>query len=161
MVETRRKLDATDRDILKRLSGDGRMTFEELGRAVGLSRPAVHERVKRLVADGVVRRFGAVLDWEAVGLGVPAVLWVRTAGTSCAEAARAIAGLGTDEVRIEECHRVAGDWSLLVKLRTASLPALLAFGDHVRAQAGVVAVTTTVVMETICEDAELRGSAAP
>ncbi len=136
------------------------MTFEELGRRVGLSRPAVHERVKRLVASGVVRRFGAVLDWEAVGLAVTALLWVRTAGTSCAETARVIAGLAGEDVRIEECHRVAGDWSLLVKVRTASLPALLAFGDLVRAQTGVVAATTTVVMETIVEDAELRAETA-
>jgi DNA-binding Lrp family transcriptional regulator len=64
-----------------------------------------------------------------------------------------MATLATGEARIEEVHRVAGDWSLLVKVRTPSLPALLAFGDVVRAEPGVVATTTTVVLETIAEDA--------
>jgi Lrp/AsnC family leucine-responsive transcriptional regulator len=156
MVETPRPLDDTDRRLLHALEQDGRLTFEELGRAVGLSRPAVHERVKRLVAQGVVRRFSALLDWDAVGLGVSAFLWIRTASESCAELAQTVPRLGSEDVRIEECHRVAGEWSLLVKVRTPSLPALLAFGDLVRAQTGVVATTTTVVLETISDDARPR-----
>jgi Lrp/AsnC family leucine-responsive transcriptional regulator len=152
MVSTARDLDDLDRRLLALLERDGRQTFEELGRTVGLSRPAVHERVKRLVATGVVRRFGAVLDWDAIGLAITAFLWIRTSAATCAEVARATAQLGTDETRVEEVHRVAGDWSLLVKLRTPSLPALLAFGDVIRAQPGVVATTTTVVLETIAED---------
>jgi Lrp/AsnC family leucine-responsive transcriptional regulator len=159
MVETHARIDDVDREILRQLTEDGRMTFEELGRTVGLSRPAVHERVKRLVSTGVLRRFGAILDWDAVGLGVTAFVWVRTAAASCAETARVVAALGSDDVRVEECHRVAGDWSLLVKLRTASLPALLAFGDLLRAQEGVVATTTTVVLETVTEDAAPRATA--
>jgi len=160
MVDHARQLDDTDRQLVHALERDGRVTFEELGRAVGLSRPAVHERVKRLVAQGVVRRFSAVLDWDAVGLGVSAFLWIRTAAASCAELAQAVARLGGDDVRVEECHRVAGDWSLLVKVRTPSLPALLAFGDLVRAQPGVVATTTTVVLETISDDARPRSADA-
>jgi Lrp/AsnC family leucine-responsive transcriptional regulator len=160
MVENPRQLDSTDRQLVHALERDGRVTFEELGRSVGLSRPAVHERVKRLVAQGVVRRFSAVLDWDAVGLGVSAFLWIRTESASCAELAQAVARLGGDEVRVEECHRVAGDWSLLVKVRTPSLPALLAFGDVVRAQPGVVATTTTVVLETISDDARPRSADA-
>jgi Lrp/AsnC family leucine-responsive transcriptional regulator len=160
MVDRSHQLDDTDRQLVHALERDGRVTFEELGRAVGLSRPAVHERVKRLVAQGVVRRFSAVLDWDAVGLGVSAFLWIRTAAASCAELAQAVARLGSDDVRVEECHRVAGDWSLLVKVRTPSLPALLAFGDLVRAQPGVVATTTTVVLETISDDARPRSADA-
>jgi Lrp/AsnC family leucine-responsive transcriptional regulator len=153
MVAPSRQLDELDRRLLALLERDGRQTFEELGRTVGLSRPAVHERVKRLVAAGVVRRFGAVLDWEAIGLAITAFLWIRTEAASCAAVAKAMATLATGEARIEEVHRVAGDWSLLVKVRTPSLPALLAFGDVVRAEPGVVATTTTVVLETIAEDA--------
>ena len=156
MVSSARDLDQLDRRLLALLEHDGRQTFEELGRTVGLSRPAVHERVKRLVASGVVRRFGAVLDYGAVGLGITAFLWIRTSAATCAEVARAMASLETGATRVEEVHRVAGDWSLLVKLRTPSLPELLAFGDVVRAQPGVVATTTTVVLETIAEDAVAR-----
>ncbi len=153
MVETGHQLDDVDRQILRALEDDGRLTFEELGRSVGLSRPAVHERVKRLVARGVVRRFGASLDWDAVGLPITAFVWIRTAAADCAAVAQTVARLDPEDVRVEECHRVAGDWSLLVKLRTPSLPALLAFGDRLRAEPGVVATTTTVVLETISEDA--------
>ena len=160
MVENGHPLDDIDREILRALEDDGRLTFEELGRSVGLSRPAVHERVKRLVAHGVVRRFGAVLDWDAVGLPITAFVWIRTEAAACAEVAQTVARLEPEGVRVEECHRVAGDWSLLVKLRTPSLPMLLAFGDRLRAEPGVVATTTTVVLETISEDARPRAATA-
>jgi Lrp/AsnC family leucine-responsive transcriptional regulator len=156
MVESMHPLDDIDRAILRVLEDDGRLTFEELGRSVGLSRPAVHERVKRLVAHGVIRRFRASLDWDALGLPITAFVWIRTAAAACAELAQTVARLDPEDVRVEECHRVAGDWSLLVKLRTPSLPALLAFGDRLRALPGVVATTTTVVLETISEDARPR-----
>jgi Lrp/AsnC family leucine-responsive transcriptional regulator len=153
MVESAHPLDDIDRQILRMLEHDGRLTFEELGRSVGLSRPAVHERVKRLVAHGVVRRFSAILDWEALGLPITAFVWIRTAAADCAAVAQTVARLDPGDVRVEECHRVAGDWSLLVKLRTPSLPMLLAFGDRLRAEPGVVATTTTVVLDTVSEDA--------
>ena len=67
MVLKRDELDATDWKILALLQKDARVTYQEIGRAVGLTRPAARERVLRMEERGVIARCGAELDAEAVG----------------------------------------------------------------------------------------------
>lgn len=70
-------LDKLDRDILRRLQADGRMTYDDLGAAIGLSASAVLRRVRRLESAGVIERYAALLAAPAVGLGLTAYLNVR------------------------------------------------------------------------------------
>src|SRR5436190_23227234 len=98
-------LDATDRRLLVELQGHGRLTFAELGRRVGLSPPAVAERVGRLERGGVIRGYRAQVDPRALGLALGAVIRIRPAPgqlRSVAELARR-----TDEV--VACDRITGE----------------------------------------------------
>lgn len=98
-------LDATNRRIVSELQADARLTAAELGRRVGLSPPAVAERLSRLRAEGVVTGFHAEVDPRALGLALSAVVRVRPAPrmlAKVAEEARA-----TPEV--VECHRITGE----------------------------------------------------
>src|SRR5690606_21667596 len=70
-------LDRVDREIVRLVSAQGRMSHEEIARRVHVSRPAVHERVKRLERDGVIRGYRAVVDWSAVDLGLCAFVSVQ------------------------------------------------------------------------------------
>jgi Lrp/AsnC family leucine-responsive transcriptional regulator len=97
--------DPTNGRILEELQRDGRVTFAELGRRVGLSPPAVAERVQRLEEAGVITGYGAQVDARALGFSLSAYIRVRPAPDrlqTVAEAARR-----TPEV--VECHRVTGD----------------------------------------------------
>ena len=67
MPEIRRENDGTNRRILEELQSDGRLSLAELGRRVGLSPPAVAERVQRLERDGVIVGYHARVDARAVG----------------------------------------------------------------------------------------------
>ncbi|MCB0240270.1 MAG: winged helix-turn-helix transcriptional regulator, partial [Anaerolineae bacterium] len=60
-------LDDLDRQILKELQEDGRLSSVELARRVGLSTSATHARIKRLEQDGYVDRYVALLNWEQAG----------------------------------------------------------------------------------------------
>ena len=64
-------MDAIDQAIVRLLDRHGRLSQEQLAKRVRLSRPAVHQRVKRLEAAGVLKGYRAVLDWAAVGLPWP------------------------------------------------------------------------------------------
>ncbi len=64
--------DDLDRQIIASLVENARATFGEIGRQVGLSAPAVKRRVDRLVADGVIRGFRAVIDDELTGTSTEA-----------------------------------------------------------------------------------------
>src|SRR3954470_13792754 len=72
-------LDATNLRLLGELQADARLSLAELGRRVGLSSPAVAERVQRLEADGVLRGYHADIDPRALGLSLTAVIRVRPA----------------------------------------------------------------------------------
>ena len=70
-------LDAIDRALVEALSADGRASYQDLGRTIGLSPTATADRVRRLVRTGVIRGFRAVVDAEQIGRTVEAAVDVR------------------------------------------------------------------------------------
>jgi Lrp/AsnC family leucine-responsive transcriptional regulator len=142
-------MDTIDLAIVRLLERHGRLSQEQLARRVRLSRPAVHQRVKRLEAAGVLKGYRAVLDWAAVGMPLTAFVWVRTGGATCAAVGPALLELGDDGAFVEECHRVTGDWCLLLKTRAASPLALQDLIDRVRTVTGVQATMTTLALSSL------------
>src|SRR3970282_2278709 len=107
-------LDRIDARLLELLQLDGRRPYAELGAAVGISGPAAHERVKKLEARGVIRRYPGHVDPDAVGLGVLAFIWVTQApGTVDTDLSADFAAVA----EIDECHRIAGEADYLLKGR--------------------------------------------
>lgn len=98
-------LDETGRRIVAELQRDGRLTIAELGRRVGLSAPAVTERLARLEQRGVIRGYHADVDPRALGLGLSAVIRIRPAPGQLRNVAEA--AVETEEV--VECLRITGD----------------------------------------------------
>jgi Lrp/AsnC family transcriptional regulator, leucine-responsive regulatory protein len=148
-------MDAIDLAIVRLLERHGRLSQEQLARRVRLSRPAVHQRVKRLEAAGVLKGYRAVLDWAAVGKPLTAFVWVRTGGPDCTAVGPAIMALGDDDAFVEECHRVTGEWCLLAKTRAASPLALQDLIDRVRAMGGVQATMTTLALSSLHHGTEV------
>jgi Lrp/AsnC family transcriptional regulator, leucine-responsive regulatory protein len=108
-------VDAIDRKILGLLIEDAGRTYAQLGREVSLSPAAVHERVRRLRASGVVRRTTVEVDADAIGRHVLAFVLVDSDGWVKDEL---FAATRTDP-RIEEAHSVAGNSNFLLKVRVA------------------------------------------
>ncbi len=97
-------------------AGDASLKYAELAEQLHLSAPALHERVKKLRARGVIRRTTVDLDPRALGHGLCAFVHVETEGWPSDEVS---AALGRDG-RVEEVHSVAGDTCLVLKVRAAS-----------------------------------------
>jgi Lrp/AsnC family leucine-responsive transcriptional regulator len=142
-------MDDLDRSIVRLLERHGRLSQEELARRIRLSRPAVHQRVKRLEAARVIRGYRAELDWAALGLPLTAFIWVRTGGPNCAPVGPTILDLSDDGALLEEVHRVTGEWCLLAKARTATPLALQDLIDRIRAVPGVTTTTTTLALSSL------------
>lgn len=118
-------LDAFDRRLLGLLAEDATRSYADLGSTLGLSPPAVHERVKRLRRTGVIRRTVAELDAAAIGRPLLAFVHVTADGWGKSPELTAM-GARPD---VLEIHSVAGDCCLILKVRcagTAALEALLA-----------------------------------
>lgn len=141
-------MDAIDRQLVSELHENGRATWAELGRLVGLSGPSVQERVRRLEERGVIRGYRADVAPEAVGLGVSALvdLYQRdeVATEDVAEQLRAMP-------EVEDCWYVAGDEEFVVKVRAPDVAGLEAVISRLRTVRGVARTRTTVVLSTYWE----------
>ncbi|MCE8011583.1 Lrp/AsnC family transcriptional regulator [Halomonas desiderata] len=142
-----RPLDTFDRKILGELAVDAGLSYAELGSRVGLSAPAVHERVKRLRATGRIRGTVAVLDGPATGKPFLAFVHVDTTGGSKSRTFRALSELP----ELEEIHSVAGDTCTLLKVRCASSRALEGLLARLYAMPGIKATRSYVVLSTYLE----------
>jgi Lrp/AsnC family leucine-responsive transcriptional regulator len=98
-------LDATNLLLLSELQRDARMSLVELGRRVGLSSPAIAERIKRLESAGVIRGYHADIDPRRLGYTLGVVIRIRPAPRQLTE----VAALARDTPEVIECHRVTGD----------------------------------------------------
>jgi Lrp/AsnC family leucine-responsive transcriptional regulator len=144
-VNGERAIDAVDRQLIDLLRANGRASYAELARQVSLSSPAVHERVGKLEAAGVITAYRAVVDPSAVGLDVTALIGVIESDsvddTGLEAAMREVPG-------IEDCWRVAGSEGYVLKVRVTDIPALEATIDALNRIRGVARTRTTVVLST-------------
>jgi Lrp/AsnC family leucine-responsive transcriptional regulator len=97
--------DATNLRLLTELQQDARLSLAELGRRVGLSSPAVADRLKRLEDEGVIAAYRAEVNPRALGYALGVVIRIRPAPRQIA----AVAQLARDTPEVVECHRVTGD----------------------------------------------------
>jgi len=118
-------LDARDRQILDILSTTARLSTSELARQVGMSAPAVRERVNRLEEAGVIRGYRADIDPAALGLPVAAWVRVRPGPGQLPK----IAELARRSPEVAECHRITGDDCFLLKVHGPSIEGLEALLD--------------------------------
>jgi Lrp/AsnC family leucine-responsive transcriptional regulator len=98
-------LDATNRRLLAELQQDARLSLAELGRRVGLSSPAVADRIARLERDGVISGYRVEIDPRALGYALTAVIRMRPASRQIPK----VADVAREAEEIVECHRITGD----------------------------------------------------
>lgn len=138
-------MDQVDRTLLEALRANARVSFAELSRAVGLSAPAVQERVRRLEAAGVITGYHAAVAPASLGLGVSAVVSIyQTDSAEQGEVSDRLAEV--DEV--DNCWFVAGDEAFVVTVRAADVASLEPVLGKLRRIRGVARTRTTVVLST-------------
>ncbi|MFN2388343.1 MAG: Lrp/AsnC family transcriptional regulator [Actinomycetota bacterium] len=149
-------LDRVDMAILELLRQDGRMPHAAIAKAVSLSGPAVHERVRKLEDRGVIKGYAAILDPEALDRPhVAFALVTLSEGNEFAED-RAIVDQICAEPDVLEFHRVAGEDCYLVKARTATNKDLERLLRRIRSIRGVARSRTTIVLSTELEEPSIR-----
>ncbi len=151
-------LDRVDRLLLDALRSNGRATYTELARLVGLSAPSVQDRVKRLEERGLIVGYTAVVPPPALGLGVTALVGI---GPSESADQEDVARRLRDLPEIEDCYLVAGEDAFMAKVRVPDVQALERTLGRLQAIRGVSRTRTTVVLSTRWEGRAQALPAAP
>jgi Lrp/AsnC family transcriptional regulator, leucine-responsive regulatory protein len=133
-------LDSVNRNLIAELQAEARTSLAELGRRVGLSAPAVAERLQRLESSGVIRGYRAEVDPRALGYPLAAVLRIRPAPRQLAK----IAELAQATPQVVECHRVTGEDCFYMKLHLHSIEEL----EELLDQFLVYGTTTTSIIQS-------------
>ncbi|SOC22163.1 Lrp/AsnC family transcriptional regulator [Rhodobacter maris] len=134
-------LDRLDIAILEALQENARTPLSEVGRRVGLSQPATSERVKRLEDRGIIARYTACLDPAALGLGMTAIIRLKTAHEHIKPALKAFAEMP----HVIEVHRLTGEDCFLLKVLVPTPGQLEIIVDTI---ARFGAVTTSLVLRS-------------
>jgi Lrp/AsnC family transcriptional regulator, leucine-responsive regulatory protein len=147
-------LDVADQQLVELLQADGRATQHVLAEAIGLSQPAVAERIRKLEARGIITGYVARVDARRLGKDITAFIGVGIEHPRYFDGFAKRIKVMSD---VLECHRVAGEDSYLLKVKTAntaSLDALLVEG--LRTIPGVTRTHTTIVLRAIQESTHVH-----
>jgi Lrp/AsnC family leucine-responsive transcriptional regulator len=139
-------LDSTDQRIIAILQADGKLSYQDLGEAVGLSAPAAFQRVRKLESAGVITGYHAQVD--AAAAGKPLIAFIQVHPGPDVESAQLLSRWRRSPA-VLECHRLTGADRYLLKLRLEDVGALRAFLDGTR-QAGC-RVESELAVETAFE----------
>ena len=141
-------MDDLDRGIVAALTRDGRATYAEVGEAVGLSAPAVKRRVDRLVHDGVVVGFAALVDPAAMGWGIEALVEVFCQGRIAPDALRAA---WEPIPEIVSASTVAGSADAVLRVRARDVQHLEDTLERIRGSAAIERTVSTIVLSRLIE----------
>ncbi len=141
------RLSEADRKILVLLAEDSSRSYADLGKQVHLSAPAVHERVKKLKREGIIKATVALLD--GAKMGRPLLSFVQVFANTI-EKSRQIALLSSMP-DIEEIHSVTGENGILLKIRTPDTQSLEAVLEKIHSMEGIVGTRSQIVLTTLLE----------
>jgi Lrp/AsnC family transcriptional regulator, leucine-responsive regulatory protein len=135
------KVDDVDWRLLLELQQNARTSYSELGRRVGLTAPAVAERVRRLEETGIIKGYRVDLDVERLGYTVTAVIRLQIPEGGCARFAR----IAPEFPEIHECYRVTGSDSYVLKVVLPSIRHLESLIDRLATHGTTI---TSIVLST-------------
>ncbi|WP_323847189.1 Lrp/AsnC ligand binding domain-containing protein [Microbulbifer magnicolonia] len=149
------ELSTIDRNILRVLQKNGRTSYAELARQVGLTATPCVERVKRLEGDGVIQGYTALINPEFLDAALVVFVQIRlnrSAQDAFEEFRNAVAALP----EVQECYLVSGNFDYLIKARVADMSAYRRFyGETLLSLPEVLECTSYVVMEQVKETLEV------
>lgn len=142
-------IDDTDKKILTILQDNGRITNSKLAQEIGLSPPAVLERVRRLESSGVIDKYVAILDRKKTGFDIQTVVMVCVSHHQTPSLEHIIERLtGMDEV--VECHQLTGEIDFLLKVIVKDMDSYTHFvNNKLSGIPGIQNVKTSFILETM------------
>ncbi len=146
------ELDDTDRTILNKLQEDARRSFKEIAKEVNVSEATVFVRVKKLLKNGVIKAFKAIVDPRMVGKDTLAFVMLRANPNVYTKVLPIL--MSMDD--IYEIYDVTGAYYAILKIRTKSTEDLATIIDKIGMIEGITGTETCVVLRSIKEELTVK-----
>ena len=134
-------MDTTDNRIIEILQNDGRISMKDLGKIVGLTSPAVSERVKRLEEAGIIEGYRAIVNPDALGRVIKAFIHISLPSDKY----QPFLDSARQDSRIVECHHITGDDCSLLKVIVKDMLELEEVIDKIKS---IGTTKTSVILST-------------
>jgi len=141
-------MDDIDKQILKNLQQNARITISDLSSEISLSMPAISERLKKLEASGVIKQYTVILEPTLLNKHLMALMLLRfdkpCNGDTFSEFVK-------NESEIKECFYITGDYDYSLKILTENTRTLELLLTRIKNQPGIVKTQTIVILSTITD----------
>ncbi|MPN46750.1 Leucine-responsive regulatory protein [bioreactor metagenome] len=141
-------LDDIDVKILKMLQKNARITISDLSTDIGMSMPAISERLKKLEASGVIEQYCAILNPRLLNKELMALMFISLENPRFSDC---FAEFVKQETEIQECYYIAGDFDYSLKIITTNTLSLEQLLNRIKTQPGVQKTKTTVVLSVVTD----------
>ena len=149
-------LDTTDKKILNILQESGRITNARLAQEVGLSPPAVLERVRRLELSGIIEKYVAILDRDQAGFGLQTIVMVCLSHHQISSL-ESVKDRLTQMDEVLECHQLTGEVDFLLKVAVKDMRSYTDFvNNKLSGIPGIQNVKTSFILETLKNSTALK-----
>ncbi len=139
--------DEKDLEILRILQENGRASYSEIAKKLGLSEAAVYTRIQKMIKQGLIKKIQAIVDSEKLGFNLTAIVAVKAQPSRYEHVLKELSSIP----EIVEIYDVTGDYYCLLKLRVQNREALAKLLDEIGSMEGVVSTDTRIVLRTIKE----------
>jgi len=133
-------------EILELLENNGRMSHEEIGRRLNMSRPAIHQRVSKMEDQKIIKGYNTDIDWSKVGLGISAFIFINVRTRNFNKVMDEVMNLKIEGLTIEKCYRITGQWCLLTKIRASKTEQITKFHDELLKIEGMLETYTMLIL---------------
>ena len=145
---SRPKLDNIDRRLLEILQNDAKTPYSKIAEALKVSEATVHLRIKKLLKQGVIRRFQAIVDPEKVGKNTVAIIAITITPSDFENALEELKNIP----EVYELYDVTGEYYAIAKVRVSSKEQLTKVLDKIGKIKGVESTKTMYVLRTLKEE---------
>lgn len=142
-------MDCTDIDILHILEQHGRISHEEIAKKLNMSRPAIHRRIENLEKAGIIAGYRALIDWRKVSPCFRCLITLQIKGKYFDKIADEVKNLDIPEIVVEEFHRLAGEWCVLIKARVTTPEDTTRILDRIWQMEGIIKSSTSFIISTV------------
>lgn len=139
-------MDSIDIKILELLQHNGRMSHEEIGKRLNMSRPAIHQRVSRLEENGVIKGYAAEINWSKANQGIRAFVFMNVRTSDFNRIMQRVIDLQIEGLSIEKCYRITGQWCIMVRIRASLTEQITMLHDELLRIDGMLDTFTMLIL---------------